>query len=73
VKREFSIRLTPADDGRWTAAVPALPGCVTGGETKEQALERIKEAVELYLEVLAEEGRPIPEDRSDYARIEIAL
>lgn len=50
---QFTIRLIPEDDGRWTADVPALPGCVTWGNTREQELERIKEAIELYLEVLA--------------------
>lgn len=54
------------------AEVPALPGCVTWGNTKEQAIERIKEAIELYLEVLTEEGKPIPEDYSDYTKIEVA-
>lgn len=73
MRHEFNIRLVPEEDGRWTAEVPALLGCVTWGNTKEQALERIKEAIQLYLEVLQEEGKPIPEDRSHFARIEVAL
>jgi len=72
VRRSFNIHLVPEEDGRWMAEVPALPGCVTWGSTKEQAIERIKEAIELYLEVLTEEGKPIPEDYSDYAKIEVA-
>jgi predicted RNase H-like HicB family nuclease len=47
--KRFNIRLIPEDDGRWTAEVPALPGCATWGSTREQAFERIKEAIELYL------------------------
>ena len=70
---QFNIRLIPEEDGRWTAEVPALPGCVTWGNTKDEALERIKEAIELYLEVAAEEGKPIPIDRSTFTRIDIAL
>jgi predicted RNase H-like HicB family nuclease len=49
--KRFNIRLIPEDDGRWTAEVPALPGCATWGSTREQAIERIAEAIDLYLEV----------------------
>lgn len=70
---QFNVRLIPENDGRWTAEVPALPGCVTWGNTKEEALERIREAIELYLEVMLEEGRQIPEDQSTYTRIEVAI
>jgi predicted RNase H-like HicB family nuclease len=70
---QFNIRLIPEEDGRWTAEVPALPGCVTWGNTKDEALERIREAIELYLEVVSEEGKPIPVDRSTFTRIDIAL
>lgn len=55
---QYNVCLIPEPDGRWSVEVPALPGCVTWGNTKEGALERIKEAVELYLEVLIEEGKP---------------
>lgn len=71
--KRFNIRLIPEDDGRWTAEVPALPGCVTWGDTREQAIERIKEAIELYLEVLIQEGKQVPDDREDYARVEVAF
>lgn len=55
---QFNVLLTPEVDGRWTAEVPALPGCVTWGKTKEEALERVKEAVALYLEVMLEQPSP---------------
>lgn len=70
---QFNVKFTPEDDGRWTAEVPALPGCVTWGNTKEEALERIKEAIELYLEVIVEEGKPIPKDQSTFTRVEVAI
>ena len=50
------------DEGYYTVTVPALPGCVTQGRTKEEALERAKEAIQGYLESLKKDGLPIPED-----------
>ncbi|MDD3272353.1 MAG: type II toxin-antitoxin system HicB family antitoxin, partial [Syntrophomonadaceae bacterium] len=41
---QYNVCLIPEPDGRWSVEVPALPGCVTWGNTKEEALERIKEA-----------------------------
>ena len=73
MSHQFNVILTPEDDGRWTAEVPAFPGCVTWGNTKEEALERIKEAIELYLEVIAEDGKPIPKDQGTFTRVEVAL
>ena len=70
---QYNVRLIPEEDGRWTAEVPALPGCATWGNTKDEALERIREAIELYLEVMSEEGKPIPVDHSTFTRIDIAL
>ena len=73
VSYQYNARLIPEPDGRWTAEIPALPGCVTWGNTREEALGRIKEAIELYLEVLIEEGKPIPSDESTFTRVEVAI
>ena len=48
----------------WGAYVPDLPGCVAVGETRAEALELIREAIEFYLEGLREQGEPIPEPHS---------
>ena len=48
------------EDGVFVAEAPALPGCITQGDTREQALANAKEAVELYLESLRENGEPVP-------------
>ncbi len=48
---ELKVILEEQEEGGYTAYVPALPGCVSQGETKDEALENIKEAIELYLEV----------------------
>ena len=46
----FKVILEKSDEGGYTAYVPSLPGCISEGETKEDALKNIKEAIELYLE-----------------------
>lgn len=50
------------DDGYYTVTVPALPGCVTQGRTKQEALGRVREAIQGYLESLAKDGLPAPKD-----------
>jgi predicted RNase H-like HicB family nuclease len=47
---KMRVILEPSEDGGYTAVVPALPGCISEGDTKEEALANIKEAIELYLE-----------------------
>ena len=47
---KLTIVLEPQEEGGFTAYVPSLPGCISEGDTKEDAIKNIKEAVELYLE-----------------------
>lgn len=47
---KLQIVLEPSDEGGYTAVVPSLPGCVSEGDTREEALANIREAIELYLE-----------------------
>jgi predicted RNase H-like HicB family nuclease len=56
------ILVSQEEDGGYVIEVPSLPGCVSQGDTLDEALENIKEAIELYIEVLQEDGRPVPED-----------
>lgn len=51
------VVLEPSEDGGYTAYVPSLPGCISEGDSKEEALHNIKEAIELYLE-------PVDDDMS---------
>jgi predicted RNase H-like HicB family nuclease len=46
----------------WTVSVPALPGCLTQGPTREEALRRVSEAIACHLEGLRADGLPIPDD-----------
>ena len=47
---KIRVRLEASDEGGYTAVVPALPGCISEGNSREQALQNIKEAINLYLE-----------------------
>ena len=47
---KLTIVLEPQEEGGFTAYAPSLPGCISQGDTKEEAIKNIKEAVELYLE-----------------------
>ena len=47
---KLKVVLEPSDDGGYTIYVPSLPGCISEGETKEEALSNIQEAIQLYLE-----------------------
>lgn len=51
------------EDGFWVAECPSLPGCVSQGKTKEEALANIKEAIEGYIEALKEDHLPIPPEK----------
>lgn len=58
-------------ESSWGAHVPDLPGCVAAGETREEALRLIREAIELHIEGLREEGLPVPEPRSEGEIVEV--
>ena len=58
----FAVEVEQEEDGRWSADVPTLPGCAAWGYTKEEALEAIQDTAKAYLEVLFEDGRPLPEE-----------
>ena len=47
---KLTIILEPQEEGGYTVYVPSLPGCISQGETRKEALKNIKEAIELYLE-----------------------
>ena len=59
-RREFEIVLIPETEGGFSVFVPELPSVATQGETVEEALEMAKEAIELYVEVMEEDGLPLP-------------
>ena len=52
---QFKIVLEPSEEGGYTVYVPSLPGCISEGETEEEARRNIEEAIQLYLEVLEDD------------------
>lgn len=58
----YKVLLKPEPEGGYTVNVPALPGCITYGETLEEAKINAQEAIELYVESLKEYGEDIPTD-----------
>lgn len=53
------------EDGFWVAECPSLPGCVSQGESREQAVLNIREAIEGYILALREDHLPVPEEHFD--------
>ena len=62
ISKTYRVVLRKEPEGTNTAIVPALTGCITWGENIEHAMEMAKEAIEGYIEVLKEEGEPVPDD-----------
>jgi predicted RNase H-like HicB family nuclease len=58
----FQVEIEQEEDGRWSADIPALPGCAAWGYSQEEALEAIQDTAKAYLEVLFEDGRPLPKE-----------
>ncbi|MFZ2171536.1 MAG: type II toxin-antitoxin system HicB family antitoxin [Methylococcaceae bacterium] len=55
----FSVTIDRDEDGIWVVECPAIPGCVTQGQTKEEALDNIRDAIYQCLQVRAEHGLPL--------------
>lgn len=56
------VLLYPGEDGYWVIECPSLPGCVSQGKTKDEAISNIKEAIQGYVNALKEDGLPVPEE-----------
>ena len=60
MEQSYTVLFEPDEEGGYDAFCPALPGLVTEGDTFEETRERVKEAIEGYLESLIKDGEPIP-------------
>ncbi len=61
---DYTVVIERADDHSFSVYVPDLPGCMSSGDSVEQALEMIKEAIRGHIESLRQQDEPIPEPRS---------
>jgi predicted RNase H-like HicB family nuclease len=69
---KYRVFIEQDEDGRFVAEVPALPGCISQGNTRKEALQNIQEAITVYLESLKAHNEPIPPP-IDEEVVEVAL
>ena len=71
---EYTIILEPNAEGEgFTVLVPALAGCITQGRSREEAIERAKEAITVYIESLEADGEPVPRDTEPVEVLKVAV
>ncbi len=56
---KFTVTLDRDEDGCWVVECPSIPGCISQGDTRDEAIENIRDAIKLCLEVRAEHGMPL--------------
>ena len=59
------VVVAPGEDGYWVAECPSLPGCISQGRSREEAIANIKEAIEGYILALQDDKLPVPEEHFD--------
>ena len=72
MKYKFKVILEPETEGGFSVYVPALPGCASQGETEKEAMKNIREAIDLYLWSLKDDGLPVPKSDIILKEIEVA-
>ena len=69
----YTVIIESGREAGYVAVCPALPGCVSQGRTKREVLKKIREAIEVYIESLLEDGLPVPVERGrETVEIEVA-
>ncbi|MBA3713788.1 MAG: type II toxin-antitoxin system HicB family antitoxin [Pyrinomonadaceae bacterium] len=63
------VILYPGEDGFIVAEVPSLPGCISQGQTRDEALANIREAIALHVEILRERGELVPDDHVEMVEV----
>lgn len=71
---KYTVVLEPDEEGQgYTVRVPALPGCLTEGRTREEALDNAREAIAGFIEALKRAGEPVPEEGEPVELATVAL
>jgi len=69
---EYTVILEPnQDEPGYTATVPALPGCISAGDTLEEALENARDAIELWIRMARNKGEPVPQDFTVVSKVTV--
>lgn len=70
---KYTAIFEPAEEGGYVVSVPALPGCATQGETFEEAVAMIKDAIQGYLAVFKDERHKIPQEKEDVVVTKVSV
>ena len=71
---EYTVILEPnQDEPGYTATVPALPGCISLGDTIEEALENARDAIELWIRMARKRGEPVPQDFTVVSKVTVGV
>lgn len=70
---KYTVIFEPAEEGGYVASVPALPGCATQGETFEEAVEMVQDAISGYLAVLKDTKQQIPTEKDDLVVTKVSV
>jgi len=70
MKTYYKVIFEPQVEGGYTVTVPSLPGCISEGDTFDEALLNIKDAITLYIESLKADGIPVPEENRLFLEVE---
>ena len=70
---EYPVVFEREEDGRYSVFAPDLPGCASWGNTREEAREHIREAIELWIESAKADGDPVPAPRSSVELVSVAV
>jgi len=74
IVRDYTVVLQPNDpEEGYTVTVPALPGCISCGDTLEEALENIKDAIALYIRDCVAHGEPVPDDQEAIMKVTVSV
>ena len=69
----YTVYLQKAEERGYIVSAPALPGCVTQGETRQEALEMIKDAIEGYIASLKKHGEVIPSEVGEVEKVSVSI
>ncbi len=71
MSQRYTVVFEREEDGGFSVFVPDLPGCASQGDTHDEALANIREAIESYLGALAKLGQPVPEPRHSVETVQV--